>query len=102
MPWTITFEDHVYRENDITIGQAERIEDLIGDNWARIAPLRSAKHARSILTVFHTDATGMSEVEVVAKIRQIKINDFLNMCGSEDDNVPDLFEDGNPPVADAS
>lgn len=101
MPWKIEFDGHTHRENDITIGQAERIEDMTGESWLRLSPLRSAKHARAILTVFHCDATGESEAQTAAKIRQIKLGEFLEMFGQEDEDIPELFENGNPPVADA-
>lgn len=99
--WTLTFEGRKHRENDLTIGQAERIEDMTGETWLRIVPLRSAKHARSILVVMHADAVGESDDVVAARVKALKMSDFLKMYGTEDDDVPAMYTDGNPPAADA-
>lgn len=99
--WTLDFEGHKHRENDLTIGQAERIEDLTGESWLRIVPLRSAKHARAILVVMHAATTNEPEDAVSARVKDLKMSEFLKMYGTEDDDVPTMYLDGNPPVADA-
>lgn len=97
--WQFTFGDHVLSENDITVGQAERIEALTGESWLRINPLRSAKHARAIVVVMLADASGRDEEDVAAEIRAMKTNDFLNLLEYVDDDKPTGWTDGNPPTA---
>jgi len=101
MPWKLTYDGHVHRENDLTIGQAERIETLIGETWLGIAPLRSAKHALAILTVVHADATGKPAGQVRAEASAVKVNDFAAMFSNEADDLPETYQDGIPSVADA-
>lgn len=100
MPWQITWEGHVHRENDLTLAQAERIEELIGESWLNIAPLRSAKHAKAILAVMHSAATGEPERAVLERTGTLTIADFLGLVGSYQDDMPTMYVDGNPPKAD--
>lgn len=99
--WQITFEDHVHREDDVTIAMAERIEDLIGESWLHLVPLRSAKHAAAILTVMHAAATGEPEDTVAERVRALKVSDYLaGMVANAADDLPTMYTDGNPPKAD--
>ena len=98
MAWRIAFDGQVYREADLTIGQAEDIEAASGLTWRQINPLRSAACARAILEVMHADRTGISRDEALAKVRALRVDDF-NVEPDEDD-LPEEFVDGFPPVAD--
>lgn len=98
--WRITFDGQVYREVDLTIGQTERIEAVLATTWRTINPLRSATHAAGILRVLVADRTGCSEEEASAKIRAVKVAEFFDMVTTDSDDLPAMFENGNPPVAD--
>lgn len=101
--WVIRWDDHVLSENDITIGQAERIELVTGESWLRINPLRSAKHAAGIATVMVADATGEDVDVVAAKVKALRVGDFLTeILDFVEDDTPGMHEDGNPPVAGTS
>jgi hypothetical protein len=102
MPWRMTFEGRVHREADLTIGMAERIEEITGENWSAIAPLRSAKHAVALLTVMHCTATGEPEQAVAARVKTLTVNSFIENVEPEPDDMPTLYTDGNPPKADAT
>lgn len=94
--WQITFEGRVHREDDLTIDMAERIEELVGESWLHIVPLRSAKHARAILTVMHSRACSEPEAAVEARIRALKIGEFIKLMEPAEDDLPQTFQDGNP------
>lgn len=98
MAWRIEFDGQVYREADLTIGQAEDIEAASGLTWRQINPLRSASCARSILEVMHADRTGITRDAAKAQVRALKVDDF-NVEPDEDD-LPEEFTDGFPPAAD--
>lgn len=98
MAWRITFDGEVYREGDLTIGQAEVIEKETGLTWRQLNPLRSAACASAILAVCHSDRTGVSLEDARTKVRALRIDDF-NVEPDEDD-LPSEFEAGFPPVAD--
>ncbi len=100
MPWQITWDGHVHRENDLTIGMAERIEELIGESWLNIAPLRSAKHAKAIISVMHAAATGEPERAVLERAGMMSIAEYLGCVSSYEDDLPTMYVDGNPPKAD--
>jgi hypothetical protein len=100
--WRIRWGEHVLSENDITIGQAERIEDLTGESWLRLVPLRSAKHAAAITTVMAADATGRPQDEIAAEVRNLTIGEFIEAYSVGDEDLPTMHEDGNPPVAGTS
>lgn len=94
--WQIRFEGRVHREDDLTIEMSERIEEIVGESWLRIAPIRSAKHARAILTVMHSTATGEPEAEVEKRVKAMKNNDFIEALQPSEDDLPTLYQDGNP------
>lgn len=96
MPWKLTFEDKEHREDDLTIAQAERIETMIGESWLSIVPLRSAKHAKAILTVMHSTVTGEPEAAVSARVGALKLAEFLKCVGSYEDDLPQQYTDGFP------
>ena len=102
MAWVLKFDGQVYREADLTIGEAEDIEDVASTTWRQINPLRSAKHARSILQVLLESRAGLSADAARAKVRALKVDEFLEMLSAEDDNadMPAAYENGVPPVAD--
>jgi hypothetical protein len=95
--WRIKFDGEVYREADLTIGQAEDIEREAGITWLQMDPLRSAKTARSVLTICIRDRTGVTIDEAREKSRALRIEKFE--LEPDEDDLPEVFENGFPPVA---
>jgi hypothetical protein len=99
MGWALHYGGDVYREGDITIGQAERIEDLIGVTWLQLNVLRSAKHAKATLAVMVADRTGRGYDEVAAEVAALSTNTYASeIFQIEPDDMPSEYLDGNPPV----
>lgn len=102
--WVLTFDGQVYRQADLTIGEAEQIEELANTTWRFLSPTRSAKHARAILQTFLVTRQNLSIEAAEAKVKGLKVDEFLDMISleEEDNDLPTMFEAGFPPEADAS
>jgi hypothetical protein len=100
--WVFKWKTHLLREADITVDQAERIEELTGTSWLFINPLRTAKHARAVVSVMGADAEGRTQIEVAAEVGAMSVESFLDLLDVEDDDTPSVYEDGNPPQAAAT
>ena len=104
MPWVLKFDGQVYREADLTIDEAERMEDATSTTWRLINPLRSAHHARAILSTLLVTREGMDAAAADAKVRALKVTEFLDLLSNEEEDadLPTEFQDGFPPVADGT
>jgi hypothetical protein len=104
MAWVLTFDGQVYREADLTIDEAERIETATSTTWRSISPYRSAKHARAILETFLVTRAGLTAEAAAARVGGLKINEYLDLLTIEEDDadLPTQYEDGFPPAADAT
>lgn len=101
MPWQITYDGHVWSENDLSIDDCEKIEVLVGESWLTINPFRSAKHCRVLIEYLLTTREGMSQEDAQTKVRAEKIKNLLDgkTLKVVDDDLPTEFTDGNPPPA---
>jgi hypothetical protein len=97
--WVIRWGDHVLREQDMTLGDLEDIEERTGKNWFTINPMRDAKHAVAIVSTMVARETGRDYDEVRAEVRATGNEVFFDSYGMEDDTLPDVYQDGHPPVA---
>ena len=104
MPWVLKFDGQVYREADLTIDEAERMETATNTTWRFINPIRSAGHARAILSTLLVTRAGMSQDEASAKVGAIKVSDFLDLLTDEEEDadLPTQFEEGFPQPADGT
>jgi hypothetical protein len=102
--WVLTFDGQVYREADLTIDEAERIENATKMTWRSINPYISAKCARAILETFLVTREGLSADAASVKAGAVKVNDYIGMISAEDDDadLPTQYEDGFPQPADAT
>jgi predicted Ser/Thr protein kinase len=99
MGWALHYGGDVYREGDITIGQAERIEAIIGEGWTRLNVILTAKHAKATLAVLVADRTGRPYTEVEAEVAAIPANVYASeIYQYEADDLPSEYLNGNPPV----
>lgn len=99
MPWKFDFGGKTYRERDLTLGQCERIEELLDTNWGLIHPIRTAKHAVVIAAVMASDNLGKSYDETLAEVRAANALAFQNDVTQDVDDTPEVYVDGNPPQA---
>lgn len=95
--WQFTFDGEVYRESELTIAQCEDVEDMLGLSWLQINPVRSAKQARGLLSVLHSDRTGKPRDEVFAAVGKLTAEAFtVDVLKLVDDDLPELYGDGMP------
>jgi len=108
MAWQVSYQGATYRESDLTIGQCEALEDLIGLSWLSLNPLRSAKQARILTAFLVSEATGRPFAEVSDEVANLKADEFLNDFAEanspltiepESDDMPAEWTDGIPPKA---
>lgn len=108
MPWQVTYLGETYRESDLTIGQCEQLEEMIGLSWLSLNPLRSAKQARILTAFLVSERTGRPFDEVSAEIASLKADDYLQsyvdamaplLIEQESDDLPAEWTDGIPPKA---
>ncbi len=99
MPWKFVHDGKTYSERDLTLGQAERIEEILDTNWGQIHPIRTAKHAVVIAAVMASDALGRDYDSVVGEVRGSNMLEFIDEVGTEVEDTPDIYTDGNPPEA---
>lgn len=100
MAWTLTVDGQVYREGDLTIDEAEAMEQATGVTWRQLNPLRSAAVAKGIACVLFERRGGMSAEEARRKVGALKVDELLDMVGTYDptDDLPATYEDGFPPT----
>lgn len=77
MAWKITYEGEVYRDGDLTLDDAERLEDLCGTSWQRIDPLYWGVHAKRLTAYLHSKRTNRPYEEVLAEVGQMPIDKYM-------------------------
>jgi hypothetical protein len=101
--WKIDYEGEVYREGDLTLDQIEQVEELTKTTWLHIAPLRSAKHAKSILAVCIAHRKGVPLDAALATAGALTADQFFDVLTSESDEeqmeLPSEYEGGLPKAA---
>lgn len=112
MPWQVTYLGETYRESDLTIGQCEALEEMIGLSWLSLNPLRSAKQARILTAFVVSERSGRPFDEVSDEVSKLKADDYLKAyvdankdevvpltIEQEPDDLPAEWTDGIPPKA---
>jgi hypothetical protein len=96
MPWQFSHEDETYNEDDVTLGQWDRLEKLLDKSWHRIDPRFSAADAKAILRTLIADRTGRDEDTVGAEVDAINTREFLGMFRVVESDLPEEYTDGIP------
>lgn len=76
--WTIRFDDKVWRESDLTLGQAGLFEDLTKEPWPRW-PIASASQLLSLMAVFLADGDPSKLDEALGQLAGLNMVDALAM-----------------------
>lgn len=103
MAMKVTVGGQVFLTDDLTIEEAERVEDATGESWLYINPLRSAKHCKAIMRQFALRS--MSEAEADKAINGLTVKEALEAVESvtEDSDLAAEWVDGMPdPKAEAA
>lgn len=95
--WQLTWNGEVYRQGDLTLGDAKKIEELLGLSWLEINPIRSATQAQVLLAYMAAARTGRTYGDVAAEIDAIPVDVFLrDVWALVADDLPGSYTDGLP------
>lgn len=102
MAWTITLDGQVFREGDLTIDEAEKMEVATNLTWRQLNPIRSAAVAKGIAVVLFQTRLGLPEADAKKRVGEMKIDDFIDLIGTydPDEDMPAAYDDGFPQSAD--
>lgn len=101
MPWKLVLDGVELVEDDLTVGECERIEQLTEETWHTIHPLRSAKHAAAVIEVVMS-RSGEPVEKCAEKARSLTMRQVLDAFTNVDDDLPDSFADGIPTTGDGT
>jgi hypothetical protein len=96
LPWRFDLDGVSLREDELTVGECERIEKLTGESWHTIHPLRSATHAAAVVEVVLMRG-GESADKCGERARALTMREILDAFQNVDDDLPEQYEDGVPP-----
>lgn len=115
MAWKITYEGEVYRDGDLTLDDAERLEELCGTSWQRIDPLYWGAHAKRVTAYLHSKRMDLPYEEVLADVGKLNIDKYITnlmhaptqaeleekeaRVVADDGDMPSTYDNGIPPVA---
>lgn len=96
MPFEITIDGKAFRTDDLTIAEAEQLEEECGQTWLTLNPIRSAKEYRATAALF---LRRTRDPDVAAKeAAAITVKEAQDGTRWVDDNLPVEFADGLPKV----
>jgi hypothetical protein len=61
--WRLDLDDLHVTEEDLTLGEADMLERLLGCTWGEVNPLKSAEHAAALIRVCLVSRTGITTEE---------------------------------------
>lgn len=93
MPWQISVFDRTLNTEDLTVGEAEQLEEDLGCSWLIINPRVSIRHFRAVVSILL--AREMPLDVATEKVRALGIADVGDIEKVEDSR-PTMWEDGHP------
>jgi hypothetical protein len=94
VPFEITIDGHAYRTDDLSIEEAEQLEEECGRTWLELNPTRSAKEFRATAALFLRRTRTPEVAAKEAGAMSVKYaQDNMRWVS---DNLPTEFVDGIP------
>jgi hypothetical protein len=93
MPWQLTLDGHRISADDMTLAECETVEEITGDDWGRLNPVLSAKHARAIATVLYRR---FEPDKAERKAAELTVKELLDAYQIVEDDLPTELVDGIP------
>lgn len=99
MPFKVTLpgDGGTFVTDDLTVGEAEWIEQQTGGTWLTLNPVRSAGDWRAVVAAYLM--RGMDEDAAVKQARSYALRDVTGGIELVDDDRPTEHEDGIPKAA---
>ena len=94
MPFIVTVDGQEFSTDDLTLDEADTIEQALGITWFEMNPGRSARQCRVITAVFL--ARTFDETEATKRAAAITVGEARKMVRWEKEDLPDTYEDGLP------
>lgn len=98
MPFIVSYAGQEWRTDDLTLDEAIVIQEVTGRSWLDINPFLSAVDAKAIIVEFL--ARDMDRDVAKAKVGAVSIREVLDGVKVAKDDLPDVYEDGNPKAED--
>lgn len=95
----VTVEGRTYSIEDLTLAEANAIDQATGETWGWRNPLSSPTKAVTILELLLARTLGKEEAK--AKAEAMTITEAFDAFDVVDDDLPDTFVDGIPKAEDA-
>lgn len=94
MPWQISEFGQTWTTEELTVAEAETLEEEFGCSWLNINPFVSIRHFRAVLVTFLSRT--MDRAAATEKVRALEIRDLAEHIVNVEDNRPVMWEDGSP------
>lgn len=102
MPFLVNVRGEDFNTDDLTLGEAERVEAYTGESWLTLNPLRTAKHCTAVMLVVLL-RKGVAEDEALKEIQAIPLTKALDFVKYVDPDLPWEYANGMPdPKAEAA
>jgi len=76
--WRVSLDGIEASEDDLTLGEAEMLERLLGVRWGEMDPLTSAEHATALLVVILTERQDVPLDEARKRVAAYPVRQILS------------------------
>jgi hypothetical protein len=90
----VTIDGKSWLTDDLTLDEAERIEQVTHTSWLHIQPFQSAAQCKAILVEFLS--RDMDRNAALAKVGALTVAETDKIIEVADDDLPATFVDGMP------
>ena len=81
--WRIDIDGLAVSEDELTLDEAYRLQNLSGTNWRNVDPMKSAVDCRALLIVLLQTRCGMTEPEAEFRCSELTVNRVLGCISQE-------------------
>ena len=86
--WTLTWEGEVFREDEMTLDEVMRAEELSGSSWAAMKPMWKGGTAAALLRSFLEHRLGYTKARSAQVVGGLKVEDVVDMIGNVEVPAP--------------
>lgn len=77
--WRITWKEHTWVDDDVTVADACEIAQLCGDGWRSLDPLSSPVHLTMVVAVLAARDMKRPIGDVLVELQSMKVADLAAM-----------------------
>lgn len=79
--WKLTWGDHEFTEDDLTVGDIAAAQALTGDGWRSADPLAGPNHAANLLAILVARVEQRPAMDVVLEVAARPAVDLVKALG---------------------